>query len=178
VLEIRECAADDLDLLERLMPTPGHDAHTQHFTHQQAGGRTYLVAWHQAVPVGTCLIMWDGSYAGSFAPEVHTALPDAVEISNVHVLPDARGRGVGTALITAAEARIVTRGCRAVMLGVGVDNPRAADLYVSLGYRDTGLVFTACYTYRGDDGVDRQAVEHSRVLAKMVGDGHPVDSGA
>jgi ribosomal protein S18 acetylase RimI-like enzyme len=175
VLEIRECAADDLDLLERRMPTSGHDAHAHHFAYQQSGSRTYLVAWQEALPVGGCVLLWDGSY---FPPEVRAALPEAVEISNVHVHAEARGRGIGTALLQAAEERIGTRGCSVATLGVGVDNPRAAELYIRLGYRDTGLRFTSRYMYRDDDGVDREVVEHSRVLTKSLGNDRPVGSGA
>jgi ribosomal protein S18 acetylase RimI-like enzyme len=173
VLEIRECAVDDLDLLEHRMPAGGHDAHAHHFAHQQTGSRTYLVAWQEALPVGCCLILWEGS----IVPEVRTALPDAVEISNMYVHPEARGRGVGTALLQAAEERIGTRGCSVVTIGVGVDNPRAAELYIRLGYRDAGLQFTARYMCRDGDGVDREVVEYDRVLAKRLDNGCDTNSG-
>ena len=53
------------------------------------------MAWDEVDPIGFAVILWDGP----FHPDVRAALPDAVEISNVHVQPDHRGRGVGTALI-------------------------------------------------------------------------------
>jgi ribosomal protein S18 acetylase RimI-like enzyme len=125
MVEIRECAEGDPDLLERHMPTGGHDAHPHHFARQRAGTGTYLIAWRETLPVGCCLILWDGS----FAPEIREALPDAVEISNVHVHPEARGQGVGTALIQAAEHRIGTRRRCVVTIGVAVDNlPSVATL--------------------------------------------------
>lgn len=49
---------------------------------------------------------------------------------------------LGAALLQAAEERIGTRGCSLVTLGVGVDNPRAAELYIRLGYRDNSLRVT------------------------------------
>ena len=97
MVEIRECVEGDPDLLEQRMPTGGHQAHAGHFARQGSAIATYLVAWRQAVPVGTCLILWDGPVAA----EIRSALPGAVEISNVHVYPQARGHAVGTALILA-----------------------------------------------------------------------------
>jgi ribosomal protein S18 acetylase RimI-like enzyme len=172
MVEIRECVEGDPDLLERHMPTGGHQAHAGHFARQRAGSATYLVAWRQASPVGTCLILWDGPVAA----ETRNALPDAVEISNVHVHPDARGHGVGTALIQAAEERISTRGRSTVTIGVAVDNPRAANLYVRLGYRDTGLRSTARYTYPDTDGVEREVVEHDMTLTKRIEAFPPTDT--
>jgi len=153
--EIRECTEGDLDLLERRMPTGGRQAHAHHLSRG-----TYLVAWQDRRPVGSCLILWDGPVA----PEVRDALPDAVEISSVHVHPRARGRGVGTALIHGAEDRIGAAGRSLVTIGVAVDNPRAAALYTRLGYRDTGLRWTASYT----DGADRRVTEHNVTLAKRL----------
>lgn len=147
------------------MPTGGHLAHAQHFAGQRSGACTYLTAWAEGQPVGSCLIHWEGGYA----PEVRQAVPDAVEVSNLHVHPDAQGRGIGTALLRSAEDQVVARGGGVITLGVGADNPRAASLYARLGYRDIGLRRTARYVYRGEDGVDRQVTEDSRTLAKRVG---------
>lgn len=144
------------------MPTGGHNAHAHHFGRQQAGTGTYLIAWQETLPVGCCLILWEGCVA----PQLRAALPEAVEISNVHVHPEARGRGIGTALIQAAEHRVAARGCGLITIGVTEDNPRAALLYARLGYRDTGLRSTARYRYPDDNGVDREVVEHNITLAK------------
>ena len=81
--EIRECRDADVALLEALMPSGGHDAHAQHFAGQVVGACTYLVAWENGRPVGSALILWEGSHA----PENRQAFPDAVEISQVHVHP-------------------------------------------------------------------------------------------
>jgi len=63
----------------------------------------------------------------------------------------ARGQGVGSTIIAAAEAIVVERvgangtGSRQLVLGVGLDNPRAAALYERLGYVRTGAVTTTTY---------------------------------
>lgn len=61
---------------------------------------------------------------------------------NVHdlaVLPDFRGRGIGRALLRAAEARALGRGCSKLTLEVREDNARARGLYRALGFRDFEL---------------------------------------
>lgn len=50
----------------------------------------------------------------------------------------ARGRGVGSALLGAAETAAVQRHCRALRLEVRVDNAEAIRLYERLGFRRIG----------------------------------------
>lgn len=165
MIEIRECTEDDVSPLEQQMPTGGHDAHAHHLAGQRAGAYTYLTAWEHGRAVGTCLIHWNGA----FAPEVVQAYPDATEISNVHVHHEARGQGIGTSLIQTAEHLVATRGGDLIVVGVDDDNPRAAALYARLGYRDTGLRWTARYHHRDSHGTDREVIEHNRTLVKDVG---------
>ena len=49
--------------------------------------------------------------------------------------PDARGKGVGTSLVEAAEAAARRRRCHALRLEVRTDNLAAIRLYERLGYR-------------------------------------------
>ena len=58
---------------------------------------------------------------------------DAVLVAAA-VRPELQGRGIGTALMAAAEELTCTRGLRAVVLGVEDSNPRARRLYERLGY--------------------------------------------
>jgi ribosomal protein S18 acetylase RimI-like enzyme len=58
---------------------------------------------------------------------------------NVHdlaVVPAARGRGVGRALLAAAEDRALARGCCKLTLEVQDDNRPARGLYASFGFVD------------------------------------------
>jgi len=56
-------------------------------------------------------------------------------ISNVAVLPERRGHGVGARLIAAARREAERRGARAMILDVETDNPGARRLYERLGFR-------------------------------------------
>jgi len=63
----------------------------------------------------------------------------ARQLLNIHdlaVLPDWRGRGVGRALLAAAEERARGEGCCKLTLEVQEDNARARGLYVSFGFSD------------------------------------------
>lgn len=58
---------------------------------------------------------------------------------NVHdlaVIPEYRGRGIGRALLAAIEATARTEGCCELTLEVLEDNPRARTLYASVGFTD------------------------------------------
>lgn len=64
----------------------------------------------------------------------YEATPGAGALSQLVVHPALRSLGIGTALVAAAERRIVRRGLRRAVLGVEDDNPRARALYERLGY--------------------------------------------
>ncbi|RDS81622.1 GNAT family N-acetyltransferase [Dyella monticola] len=65
-------------------------------------------------------------------------------------LPQARGKGVGTALIEAAEATARQRHCHMLRLEVRTDNHSAIRLYERLGYERLGPVKKRFY----EDGSD------------------------
>jgi ribosomal protein S18 acetylase RimI-like enzyme len=65
----------------------------------------------------------------------------AKPLLNVHdlaVLPEHRGRGIGRALLQAAEDRARQKGCCKLTLEVRDDNTRARALYRSFGFGDDG----------------------------------------
>jgi [ribosomal protein S18]-alanine N-acetyltransferase len=64
--------------------------------------------------------------------------------------PEARGKGVGSALLEATEAAARQRRCRALRLEVRTDNHSAIKLYERLGYRCIGAL--AGYYQDGADG--------------------------
>jgi GNAT superfamily N-acetyltransferase len=82
----------------------------------QPGG-FYLVAWDAGAPVG----------------HAHLA-PSPLEVQDMYVIPELRGRGIGTALLHAAEDEARSRGATRLTLTVGVDNARARRLYERHGY--------------------------------------------
>jgi ribosomal-protein-alanine N-acetyltransferase len=66
------------------------------------------------------------------------AAGDEAEILTLAVAPDARGRGLGRALLRAAIIRAEEMGARAIFLEVGADNPQALALYEGLGFAKVG----------------------------------------
>jgi len=64
-------------------------------------------------------------------------------VMDLYVEPPARGHGVGTTLLRAAERHLAGRGCSHVWLDVFVPNRRAAALYRSLGYAPFGTLMVA-----------------------------------
>ncbi|GLQ91359.1 GNAT family N-acetyltransferase [Dyella acidisoli] len=74
-------------------------------------------------------------------------------------LPEARGKGVGTALIEAAETAARQRRCEALRLEVRTDNDSAVRLYERLGYHRVGAVKEGFY----EDGTD--AFVYEKALA-------------
>lgn len=86
-----------------------------------------LVATLSAEPVG---------YA-TLVPKVHVQFARRMmDLTNLFVIPQLRGQGIGKALISAAcnEARL--KGCQALTVGTAIGNTRAAALYREVGFAD------------------------------------------
>jgi ribosomal-protein-alanine N-acetyltransferase len=66
-----------------------------------------------------------------------TAAGDA-ELLTVAVVPDARRRGLGAALVTAIGVAALVRGAASMHLEVAEDNAAARGLYEKLGYKESG----------------------------------------
>ncbi len=63
----------------------------------------------------------------------------AVEL--LAVTRPARGRGIGRALMAAAEDAVLERGGRAVFLDTHITNEEARAFYGKMGYREAGVIF-------------------------------------
>jgi mycothiol synthase len=63
---------------------------------------------------------------------------DAGWIVQVGVIPDARDRGLGSALVSEAMRRMLAAGRQAVLLNVNTNNPGAASVYRRLGFTAIG----------------------------------------
>jgi len=59
-----------------------------------------------------------------------------LNIHDLAVVPEYRGRGIGRTLLSAAEAHALRRGCCKLTLEVQDDNRRARKLYESFGFAD------------------------------------------
>jgi [ribosomal protein S18]-alanine N-acetyltransferase len=75
---------------------------------------------------------------------------DEAEILSLAVRPQARGRGLGRALLQAAINKALTMGAATMFLEVGADNPHALALYATLGFAKVG---TRKGYYEGRDAV-------------------------
>jgi GNAT superfamily N-acetyltransferase len=151
-VEIAECRAEDVEVLEGVDPTGANRWHAHKYQRQVAGLSTYLVAWEGGRPVGHGEIRWDGCAS----PTVQRAVPDCPELNGLLVYRDEdRGRGIGTALILAAVDRAVARPCPRIGLGVGADNPSAARLYERLGFV-AAVEYVDVWRARDEHGVEHQ----------------------
>ena len=61
------------------------------------------------------------------------------EILTLAVAPQARGKGLGRALLQAAIKKARTMGAQTMFLEVGTDNPAALALYAGLGFAKVGM---------------------------------------
>jgi ribosomal protein S18 acetylase RimI-like enzyme len=57
-------------------------------------------------------------------------------LTELYLLPESRGRGLGRLLLTAAEDTAVARGTRALHLMVRPENASALALYLLMGFKD------------------------------------------
>jgi GNAT superfamily N-acetyltransferase len=130
-LEIRR-ASDDLATLVAWLG----ERHwlTDRMVQQQRGGGVLLVAWLEDRPVGEVSLDCEPAKE----PEVRRQLPGVPQLDHLEVVGPFWGRGIGTALIRAAEATARQFGHEQLTLGVGLDNPKARRLYERLGYANWG----------------------------------------
>ncbi len=98
-----------------------------------SGIRVTFVAETEGAVVGYTNLIWRRDYQ----PFLDAGIP---EISNMHVLDEWQGQGIGTALIRAAEDEAIANGIAVIGIGYGLspDYARAQRLYAKLGYVPDG----------------------------------------
>lgn len=90
-----------------------------------------------------------------------TAAGDA-EILTVAVVPEARRRGLGSSLVTAASAAALVRGAASMHLEVAESNVAARSLYAKLGYQEAGRR----HAYYAGEGGSVDAIVMRRALPR------------
>ena len=103
---------------------------------QEAEERVVVIARWDGVFVGYLTIAWHSHYVPFAAASIS-------EIADFNVLPNWRRRGIGTAMMDAAEQRIAERS-KVAGIGVGMtaDYGAAQRLYVTRGYIPDGRGLT------------------------------------
>ena len=95
-------------------------------------------------PAGVLLAADDGrGVAGMVSGQVTVSTAEggpAVVVEDLVVREDARGRGIGSALLAALERWALARGARRMQLLADVDNTPALDFYRRRGWTGTNLV--------------------------------------
>lgn len=164
-MRIAPCTEADVAELDRAIPSPGVvSTHAVRYARQVAGDGTFLVAWLDGRPVGHGEVLWNGCAA----PEVRAACPDCPEVNGLGVWPESlRSRGIGTAIVRAAEDLAVRRGIGRLGLGVGADNPRARALYERLGYRPVAD-YVGRWSYERPAGTVHEVADPCTFLVRVL----------
>jgi GNAT superfamily N-acetyltransferase len=164
---IRECTGHDLDVLEAAYPSSGLSRfHEQRYLRQQTGASTYLTLWDDdGTSIGSGEIMWTGAKE----PEVRERVPDCPELNGLTVWPpERRSHGIGTRMIEHAIRLVQQRAFVQVGLGVADDNPRAAELYLTLGFTDAGVRYLDRWASIDETGTRREFADPCRFLVKHL----------
>jgi GNAT superfamily N-acetyltransferase len=112
------------------------DQYERYLREQESGERSVLVATVDGIFAGYLTVVW----AGVYGPFRDAGIP---EIQDFNVLPHLRRKGIGSALMDAAESAIAARH-DTVGIGVGMypDYGPAQRLYVRRGYLPDGRGLT------------------------------------
>lgn len=102
--------------------------------------------WRQRleIPGAVHFIARSDGRAVGMASGIPTERTDAAELISMWVAPEARGRGVGDALVLAVVRWARARGARELHLGVVAANRHAIALYARHGFADRGTAHAVC----------------------------------
>jgi ribosomal protein S18 acetylase RimI-like enzyme len=162
-VEVRSCSERDLELVRERWPTPD-DLAGAHYRQHRPGVATYLIGWIGDEPLGCALVQW----RGCVGERARAAFPSCVEVNHLHVRPEYRGRGAGTAILRTAEQFVRDAGIAEIALSVSVTNEDAARLYRRLGYLATGVIDVCSYTWFDERGASHDETESSELLLKRL----------
>jgi GNAT superfamily N-acetyltransferase len=157
--------ASDADLATLVAVLGERHFFTDRLARQRRGGGVLLVAWLDGRPVGEVFLETEPANE----PEVRRHLPGVPRLDHLEVAGPFQGRGIGTALIRAAEDTARRLGNERIALGVGLDNPKARRLYARLGYADWGHgTVVGTWVEHPDDGPPVTLSEVCDMLIKRL----------
>ncbi len=133
-VRVRRGRPDQLDRLCAAFPDRPRMIHEERLTHQEDGHGPYLIAWLDGEPAG----------------HIQLQLPDERDLDSMlegrgaawaedlWVIPSARGRWIGPALMRAMEAEARRAGVPRVVFFAGIGPPYAAGraIYTWMGWRE------------------------------------------
>jgi ribosomal protein S18 acetylase RimI-like enzyme len=159
---IRPARPEDREKL--VGPLGDEEFFTDRFARQAAGKGTLLTAWSKEGPVGVVYLWTEAAEE----PEIRERLHGVPLLNHVEVLAAHRNLGLGSRLVTEAEAFLSERDYERVALAVTHDNAGAERLYKRLSYvREPLLEDVKCrYDVELSDGSREPAWEVCRVLVK------------
>lgn len=137
---ITTAETDDLDVLVDLWVALVEDQQ-HHGTHLRAAANSGVardVVSQYVVADDLLVAREDDAILGFVMFHVEAGLYEQAVVrgivDNLYVVPEARGRGIGSRLLDAAEAALVEDGADVVALSVMAANDRAIDFYERRGY--------------------------------------------
>lgn len=149
------------------------------------------VGFMHPLSIDDALSFWDGAFAAAgrgerlilgaldgdrllgsvtLVPVSAPSQPHRAELSKFIVAPEARGRGIGTALLQAVEVEALARERDLLVLDTSVVEG-ASSLYRRHGYREVGVIPDFAMKPRGE-------LADTRLFCKRLGGDGPVDAGA
>lgn len=158
---IRDAVPADLDVLPSLHGSRA--MHTDRLQEAAKGWMHYLVAEVAGRVVGFGLIVYEAPL--HWDRREHVPL-----LVNLHVTPEHRSQGAGSAIIAEMERRARHRGFTQVYLCVDPkNNPRAKTLYSRLGYVPLqDKPFYDPYQFVHSDGTIEEGVEWNIEMVKQL----------
>jgi len=130
-LVVRACTRDDLERIASMAHWRDFAICQERLAGQEEGRCLHLVAWREDAYVGRGTLLWSSKYA-----DVRERLPGVVEVNALHVQPT--GEGIGSAVMSAAEAAAHQAGALILGLAVEPGNEGARRFYARLGFSDWG----------------------------------------
>jgi len=149
--------ADVPGLIENVLGDTGQRVVERRVGEHEVGYRHMMVAELGGRVVGTV------STGG-----VGHEMPDSLRLFALDVGEVHRGRGIGTALIEAVEARAAGLGLGGVNLEVSVDNGGAIRLYERRGYKFAAGPIDETWPRPLPDGTIQQVADKQWVMAKRL----------
>ncbi len=135
MIDIKPARREELDTINKYLPTNLPNFHENGIKGQEEGLSTWLIAWVDGVPVGHARVCWNG-YRNEEVTKIIGVIP---HIESVGVAEKYRRQGIGTELTKKAIEMAVEKGFTKIGLAVGAtDNPYAKEMYEKLGFIDWG----------------------------------------